>query len=523
MTASIDSQLREYSAYFDGLTEELTVEDIVVERVSTGRVQPLRPRRTDSRRGWLVATGAAVALIALIAAAALVLRSRAAPTPPAIDPPSPRTAPVFRTGAGSIDTSLGAMNWARYTTPDSDVRLLERADGGPALWSIDTEALWASENGVDWTAIDLPVPIHAESVGSRVIGDVFWLQTFNPTTLWRSASFRPWEEIDLGAIPVPESFNVNWTITLGVITELEDGAAVTWRAWPDLSSVGLVGPFTATHTDLFLDPGGLGFGIGQPPYEIHGTRVSNGVEEAVAVVEIVPLGEDSGSWRVIDVDTGAEYAYFSFDVEGRPGDPVEFATEGLLLVDGAGESLIVEPPWVDAQQSATSLVGSGNQLLAVTHSTTGTSLVQIWSSDDGRSWQNLGEPAFTPPGSTVAYLTESEEMLHAHVYSEDGEQQLVSYDGTNWDVLPTPAGVSSDRVRPFLGGYAAWSSETLWLSADGIAWEELSLADFGLRIDPLEFDGGFAGGLVGERLVLRAWSDAPGGDGSTIVVLEADL
>jgi len=143
----------------------------------------------------------------------------------------------------------------------------------------------------------------------------------------------------------------------------------------------------------------------------------------------------------------------------------------------------------------------------------------VWSSTDGRSWQNLGPLSFIGFGfEGDAHFNERDGVLYVHLAREDeSEERWVSVDGTVWSQLPGPAGSPLGSVMPFGEGSVAWTESTLSVSADGIDWVDYSLADLGLRVDADNFDGGFGGAVVGGKVFVTSWSDQPDGVGQVLV------
>lgn len=520
MTAPIDTQLREYSAFFDSRLEEVAVEDILTERLSVGPVQPLRPRVPAVRRGWLVAVGATAIVSAIIGLVGLLLSAGSEETPPATNPP-PNTegvTPQLRS-SGVIGTPLGDVAWSYYTGPSGPgSSLFEGPDGELAMWLTEEEILWSSADGALWESARLPVPIDAEVMTARVVGDSYWLSTSNPTTLWRSDDFRSWEEVDLSDIPLPDTFNMGWTVSLGPIAQVDDGLVVVWTAWPKPPLESWLPAFAESHSNLHLDSMGI-FDpeVGQP---VRATRVVDGIDEMVAMIRIEPWG---GGWRVFDAESDLELAYFAFGPE-RVASPFAYSVEGLLLVDESGTVDSATPIWMEAGATVGGLVHVDDRLLALSLAR-GETAGALWESVDGRSWESIGTPPFMPPGTGGARLWDVGGVLYASAETGDSTSSWTSVDGVVWTELRGPAGVSSVNLRPFGRGFAAWADEALLLSRDGDDWERVDLITLGIGMDTRGTVEAVPGSSVGDRLVLRFWpGDQPGGEepGTQFIVFEVE-
>jgi hypothetical protein len=518
MTAPIDTQLRDYSEYFETLLEEVAVEDVLTERVSEGPVQPLRPRTPAVRRGWLAAAGAVAIVAAIIGLVGLFRSTDTEPTPPAtnLPPTTESIAPQLRS-SGVIDTPLGNVAWSYYTGPSGPgSSLFEGPDGELAMWLADEEILWTSADGVAWESASLPVPVDAEVLKAHVLGDSYWLSTSNPTTLWRSDDFRSWEEIDLSAVRLPDSFNMGWTLGLGPMAHSDGGVVATWTAWPKPPLESWLPALAESHTDFHLDRMGIfDPAVGQP---VRATRLDDGVDETVAVIRIEPWG---GGWRVFDAESDAELAYFAFGPE-RVASPFTYSVEGLLLVDANGTAESLTPVWLDPGGSVGGLVHIDGRILALSLET-GEVIGALWESRDGRDWEPLGRPPFMPPGTGGAMLWEDGGVLYGSAESGDTTRRWTSRDGIDWTELRGPDGVPPWDLRLFGSGFAAWADEALLLSADSTTWEPVYFDELGFAIDTPAAIEGFPGGVVGDRLVLRFWpGDQPGGQepGIQFVVLQ---
>ena len=518
MTAPLDTQLREYTHYFDSLLEEIAVEDVLTERVTEGVVRPLRPRPSVPRRGWWVAAGAAALVALIIGLVGLFASTDTEPAPPATDPvPTLEDVPPQLRGSGTLGSELGEIRWSYYTGPSGPgSSLFELPDGELAMWLTGEELLWTSADGVAWESAHLPVPVDAESLTAGVVGDEYWLRTSNPTTLWRSKDFTSWEQVDLSTLALPERFNMDWAVGIDFVVESDSGVLVSWTASPILPLDDWYPALAETHRDLHIDT------IGHDPgaaYPVRGTRRSDGTDETVALMRLERFGENGSAWQAYDAEGGWEIAYFAFGAgESLVDDPLTYSIEGLLLIDSGGDVEALSPPWSTQEGRLMGLVAAGDRLFAAFgHGDVAT--FNLWESGDGRSWNLAG----VAPGTGAVGLEASDAIAYALFEGEETSALWLLREGSDWVRAPVPSGGSADAVRALGDGYAGWAAGSLWLSRDGSEWSPVDLASLGVGTDSAVPVVEPPGRVGIERLVLRFGPrDQPGGEepGAQFVVLE---
>lgn len=95
MNRDMNTQVREYTEFFQGSIDPVEMEEILHRRIGDGPVRPIRPVRSTHRRGWVTAAVAAVVTVVVLGSVAWLSRSDGAA--PAVDETPPTTAAVTPT------------------------------------------------------------------------------------------------------------------------------------------------------------------------------------------------------------------------------------------------------------------------------------------------------------------------------------------------------------------------------------------------------------------------------------------
>ena len=185
MSSSIDLQLREYSDFFDTQLSEVTIDDIVTERVTAGPVRPLAVRRPRATHNWVVVAAAAVIVALLVGGAAVLSRAtggsdRPVATTPTTEAAAPTTeAPVLTTEPSddpspAVPTAGSTLEWRAGIGLDTEP--LEILHDGERFLLIEPGVLRTSEDGFEWqrVAFDGPTPFlgwnSSDAFSGRLMG-----------------------------------------------------------------------------------------------------------------------------------------------------------------------------------------------------------------------------------------------------------------------------------------------------------------------------------------------------------------
>jgi hypothetical protein len=230
---------------------------------------------------------------------------------------------------------------------------------------------------------------------------------------------------------------------------------------------------------------------------------------------------------VIDHSTGAVLHEFGVDVPGGVdvvdtgfGPVVDYQSYVLGIVDSSGKLSTHSLPAVAAGSSGVpTVLGLGDRLLAYTpfwfaQDRNG---MNVWSSTDGYDWVDLGAPEFLPGGGDGAVVVfKRDGRLFADVFQADNEERWASVDGLNWSLIPAPPGARPTSVLAFREGFIASNDDgltfRLWLSVDGVTWQEMDLDGLDIRSSVGgDFSGGFGAAVVGDVLFVISSDDSVGG------------
>jgi hypothetical protein len=527
MTTPIGTQLREYTEFFDSQLSELTVDDIINERVTLGAVRPLRMRGQRTGRNWLVAVSAAATIAVLIGGAALLLQALGDDNPPATT--LPPVDPSILRGSGTLESPLGALRWSHLTDIEAPVPgaffPIETASGFAAteqsrdpLSNELTVTYWASSDGLAWYQADLPVPVDAEDVGTAVIDNTFWLWTFSPATLWRSSDFETWERMDLSGLDAPASVGLDWVSVLSRPTAFGSGVAITLRAYPVLPLDAMFPEESEIYDELAIDCGAA---------EVAAScQVSGRLDTTYKPFASVNFDATPDHGLVLDAETGAILHQIAIEGVGGVtidktvfGPNVDYQSHRLGVIDSSGDVSVRSLPPVDTNSGEPTVLGLRDQLFVFTPFSFADDRhgMNVWSSPDGYEWVALGAPTFLADGNDGAVnVFERDGRIFADVFPPDDGERWVSDDGVGWERITVPEGTAATSVDRFGDGFIAWADNgsslaTVWMSVDGTTWEGVDVTDLGISTEPFSGDGGAGGVIVGGKVFWILTADDPGG------------
>ncbi len=460
MSAPIDVQLRDYTTFFDSQLPVIDVEGILSERVGSGAVRPLRPRRPQGRRRFVVAVAAAAAVLVLVGGVAWLAGSPDG-APPATTP-MPTTTVSTTTETETSPTTTSSQTTSTppttqadppATVPVSDAALTwERIEGTPAEAfgpffntgsTVGTvvrngpfdHTVWTSEDLRSWTEIDLPVPSSFFEVSIMSTASGRWLIGSGPTELWFTphGELSPWREVDLS----------------GLARAAPDGLI----AQPNVGRPGQIGDVTLVPVEHRVDIDWEQiFGIAPGTYPVVTIHQETEFTETVVVTGISPLGSVTLG-RVVPRET----------------------TDGLSLTnETTGDELFFYPrgiAGVDQDMASELLNGvSSSSLYAVT--------------DGGAQELNLFATANgDQPRPFAVQVVEYFGQVIAIAVGDGGVESLISTNGVDWQSHPAPPFYGDVIVHEPSG--LLYSSPigmflTHWISADAVTWT---------AVDPPEEDG----------------------------------
>jgi hypothetical protein len=454
MSVPIDLQLREYTAFFDSQLPVIDIEDVLTERVGSGAVRPIRPRRPQSRRRWLAAVAAGAAVLVLIGGAAWLagrpegLRPATTPVPTSIVPTTTAPAPPT-TVPQTTSTPPTTQSDSPAPVAASDALLTwERVEGAPEeafgpFFSTGSTVgavvrngpfdhkVWTSDDLRSWAESDLPVSPSFFEVSIMSTASGRWLIGSGPTGLWFTphGELAEWREVDVSGLAraVPE----------GLIAE------------PNVGRPAQIGDVTLVPVEhrLGIDWEGI-FGIAPGTYPVVTIHQETEFTETVVVTGRSPLGSVTLG-RVVPRESGDGLALINeatadelfFYPRGIAGIDQEMTSE---LLNGVSSSSLYAVTAAEAQEldlfqtasggrprpSAVQVVEYGGRVIAIG---TGDRGIEAWISSDGMDWQ--GHPA--PPFYGDVIVDEQSGFLYS---SPIGMflTHWISNDAVSWTAVDPP-------------------------------------------------------------------------------------
>jgi len=236
--------------------------------------------------------------------------------------------------SGTLDTPLGQARWVHLrgdetTLPPGYEPLVSTSDGYVALeWDSTPPTLWRSSDLLTWAPE--PLGVEADYGELAEAGGTYWLNTHEPTALWRSQDAKAWEQVDLDRLAPPA---------------VADGS--NWRSFADLplehDGVVIV---PLLHNLGNFDDGVRGLGIlvgaGLADVELP-DGMSHAVDPAFAVDDAGFVSYNIGSDGLVHVhrsDDGRDWIETDVigDDAGEPTDITSVYTSGgSVILDTTGE------------------------------------------------------------------------------------------------------------------------------------------------------------------------------------------
>ncbi len=487
MTVSIRDQLRQYA-------DQVTSESVPVELDQVGELLPppvtqtigpkpesLRePVVSAHRRGWLVAAGAAAAVLVLVGAVAMLSD---VPERPAATPP--------------ID-SLSSLAWSRV--PHDEVVFGEKfaqvmnsvTVGGPGLVAVGSveprnsvidpdggAAVWTSVDGIDWSRVPhdeafsggVMNSVTAGGPGLVAVGSATESEEREVAAVWTSVDGIAWSRV-----PHDESVFGGESDFFGVVMN-----SVTVGG-PGLVAVGDVisGQGASSNAVVWTSPDGITWSRVPHDDAIFGRKELGRCCTAMSSVTaggpgLVAVGID---WLT---DTERGHATVWTSVDGMtwsrvPHDEAVFGDAGMHSVTAGGPGLV-----------AVGSAGLGDDA----------SVAAVWTSVDGVTWSRV-----------------------AHDETVFGRGEGPSGSGGSGMGSVTAAGnglvaVGDEFVRNTNLPYRGWvTAAAVWTSPDGVEWSRVphdpSVFEAPSRPEAL-MNGVAAGGpgvvVVGVTTVHDFWAD----------------
>jgi hypothetical protein len=396
VSAPLDLQLREYTEFFDAELPAIDLEDALTERVGSGAVRPMQPRRPQRGR-WVVAAAAAIAVLVAVGGAAWLLRPAGGVAP--VDQPTSTVPPTTTAttavapdsstpstsdpGTASAAAPIDALAWVRAVPPSQAVRLVT---GGDRIHAVEPDPGFASvattTDGQDWE--------------QRTVA--------SPASLGANAQFVAWNDLIVG-----------WGST-----ELPGFSLAVWNGETDQTST----------TGFESDGHEPAVGIGS-----RGIVVVNGGSFDPEALVVQTFGrddfvqiEEAGGQLIVTWADGSTDTLAIEDFGFLPADPGDMT--GWLSVDGATWT-----PMADLPERFDTVTGYDDGFIA-------TGPGGAWFSPNGLSWETV---AMEVPGWPVGALTSGV------VFQTIDGILLVDRFGATAIALPEAAGLPDASQQSVLG------------------------------------------------------------------------
>jgi hypothetical protein len=429
----LQTQIREYGQELDHQYPDIAFEELL------GQVSPTRSRPSTTRRGLAIALAAAVVVVVLFGGIALLNVFGGTESPVATLPEPTTTVPTDTTLPSGVDlpqatevesikTSLGRWTWRHFGGA-----LSELEDVTPAPSGLPVEAPLPA---------DTPPP---------AIADVEWVPNYATTASRNGVT----------------------------VTAVSHFGVVDWST--------LVGENTL------------------PQWDRSARRLDlQGEETRALTIEVVRGTPDAVEFRYRDTGelvlqleaTDPTVVAEQLTGEASKGaigywGPVVW---GLRVDDG--EASWLEPPWRGLAVDFVKVVTTPDAMVLVAvgrpawEESNRFSILWSWRSEDGRSWEPLGEPVQIDEIPTGLELAAKDGQVVA-LLTADYQNNLVGLvDGTRWEVVQANIeGVyHTEGFGPVswgwvLAGYrqaqesGTWVERCeVWISSDGLAWERIASA-----------------------------------------------
>lgn len=528
--------------YLDETSDPVTPDDVYERPIGSANVRPLSRMPAPSRipTGVLVAVAAGVAVLLVVALPLLTNRgggdapadegavtSTVAPTTttPIVVESTPTTIQQLTVDVtSSIVPGLGTLTWMRIDGDETSLpqTISEFEDG--QFVAYDAGGRWTSPDAVTWTLDD-----------SAPFGDYRWFHEVDGWAIGSTGADSQllrrdgdgWIPVAFPPAPVPGVTGLTWNEFPAIPME-SDGVilAPVWTHgqvdWGDAYGM------------FEVDCGQVDPCVVQP-YSLWDTndeslQITNpGNGETLARVDIVPDGE---TIRFVDEETGDVV----HEVTGTAGYPAERIVDqlrgngsglsdpgGFVSTDGGDTWAHVEFPWrIDAEVMVLPDGGFGAFGFDYRWENESKPLAaaNVWTSADGRTWSDRGEPGFTwAAAQSVNVRTLDDRLLATVVTGYDdstGLPQTVTYVSTNgiaWAVADVPFPSWFDENEASYGIVVSSMPQSryeFWVSTDGgTVWHEVE-GPPGSH-EPTWAGGAYsAGGAVGDIMYVSFGVDPAG-------------
>jgi hypothetical protein len=421
--------------------------------------------------------------------------------------------------SGTITTPVGEARWVHLS---GDMKTLPAGDAIPwpsgfAIFEppdirrdsqfapveiLNPARLWLSADGINWQIDEsIPVPSDTESAKLSHNNGEYWLASSRPLRLWHSTNGELWDEYDLSGLedPVPAGFD-QAPVSLGPVVGGPEVALFSATFGGGFPYADYVTGYSRTQPCferlLELEPGV--FKITAPDLQ----------KQCPAGPPVLRFEESETGLRVFDNSTGDELdGIVGADLTHIAGIAATQFYEQRLFVIRDGQVAPAEVPW--AFRGA-ALFGADGWIYAYQRPRGKNAQVEMWRTDDARSWINLGPPAFLAEreaGIEVGFGSILGGRLVARSFSDNGMVETwETSDGVTWKAAPgglpdaPPPYPGTNPLRLASGWFANDGSQGGLFDGDGwwmyLGDEWFSLSDLGIEASP-----GFGGGGVGSTSI----------------------
>lgn len=393
---------------------------------------------------------------------------------------------VLEPGAPPVptETSLGTLTWteAEFDTPflpSGEIQYDPLADGY-VLHTYNGDGVWRSPDGLTW----------GKDNSSSPFGDTDYVAYLGEFAMASERIYEvqngEWVELSLKKVPTPDIEDLDWftypgaPVTSGGMTVFPIGVVGT-VPWGDIYG-------TFEHDCGLAEPCESSPWAGWSPYsqrfEVHDPETGS----SMATIE---AGVSGNRVELAEVESGQVVYRIRFD---NRSEAEHFLTDldqsGSLLAAGVlvdvGDSHEFFPaPWA----GYANLHATESGFVAFENfEDPGGSLDEpprIWSSPDGRIWEDSGSVDFLPDFYQYAQVQTVADKLVARIVTdwnpnsgENGWEEWVSPDGVAWtkrvSALAAEAWIQKANYGFMATGWIGFDPK-FWVSADGVTWEGISL------------------------------------------------
>jgi hypothetical protein len=536
MSRDMNTQVRDYTEFFQGSIDPVEMEEILHRRIGDGPVRPVGLVRSTHRRGWVTAAVAAMVTVIVLGSVAWFVGSDG--DAPAVDETPPTTAAVTPTTeaaittdavedlvepedprltedippgveSGTFATAVGAARWVSISGDDSPLPAGGHLIAWPSGFAIferpfnlspppapvsRSAQLWVSDDGIEWRVQPLPLDPGAQDASLTLVEGVYWLLSSDPAGLWRSTDGANWDEIDSTGLLPPGPTGLVWfsdhepPVTGGNLTlsHVSFEADLPFHDWLPLL-IEDYEPFSdrdeSCGTLHESEPGVFQI-VGQEGDQFCPHQLALRFEETETGLRVL----DNATGEKLGEVLGADLSHIDRLVQ--QGDA--YSEENLLII-GDTEITAVETPWPPSSPTGgrrlQAMFGAQDSIYAYVRNDTGQ--VNVWRTSDGHSWTDLGPPSFLKDAPTTIYpqFTSLADSLTVTIFPQNSNTPPAYWettDGVNWSSGPPPEGLPDDMYLLRLesgwfandGSQGGTSDGDVWWMHAGDAW--ISLAELGI-------------------------------------------